>query len=309
MAIGIPAHRCVLSIFPIELDHEWRHNGLTHYTHAAAPRDKILRRTFSWNVGLYCPEHPLHEQSNADLQGGYCQFQIDKRTRCNVKLEERPRWIDEYTDCEKDQGYAVYVLHDTRSWNRDWGQDKEVFRADGVDAQSIVTDFVTVYGSGMIGSDKGLRPGIIAMAGDYPTEDELQKARQMQTAHFEFLYHDAVALHADGKTREITNLHRVACSWLGRNDLPFLRKIQQRSLKPCPACGEDIMYEAMKCKHCNESLPEWYQRYGVNPTDNNDEIVSAFLAKLPAKGRVLYAKKETAPPAATPSPEPVTAGV
>ena len=272
MSIAIPSHRCVVSIFPIMMRHEWRHNGFTTYEHAAAPRDQILHRVFSWQRGLYCPKHVSLQQSNKAIESGNCY-------QCGTKLIEYPEWVDEFTPCAKDEGYAVYQLHDTFCWGRDWSQDKEIYRKDPVDAQSVCNDFVSVYSGGLLGADKGLRPGILAIAGEEPTPEELAQVRAMQTAFFQYLHDDAVAKWADGKTVEITSLHRAACKWLGRMDHEFMKKAEQRSMKECPACSESMPYNANRCRSCSTDLDIFYESRGILPDEKEDPFVRKLIER------------------------------
>jgi len=299
-------------------------NGFTQLEHAEAPRNSILKRDFNWQVGQYCVEHPELEHDQAMIQrtGGRCAAMLDKRTPCNLALQERPRWFDTYLECKKDQGYAVYKIYDSRYYQRDWLPDQETYITRHVPAHSIVTDFITIYSGGMPGADKGFRAGIIAIDGDMPTEEELERVRAQQTAHFTYLFNDAVSSYASQKTELITDLHRDACSWLGRDDLPFLKKIRQVSVKDCPACGESIMAAALRCHKCTANLPEWYASYGITPESlgKEDEAVSSFLLKLPAnKEKMRYrsssdlgvlataAKEQAGLPTVAPS-EPSTVG-
>jgi hypothetical protein len=286
--VGAPNHRCVLSIFPQRMSATWRHNGFTSYEHASAPRDQILRRTFEWRIGPYCSKHPDHAHSTKDLRDGFCRFPMNTDSGiCGRPFEERPRWHDVLTPCEKDQGYAVYVIHDARCYGRDWSQDAEVYRADPVDAQSIVTDFVNIYSGGMIGTDKGFRPGILAMNGDEPTEEELAQVRAQQVAYFEFLVLDAISIHNNPKENQIiSGLHRLACAWIGRTDLPFMIKMEQRQTKPCPACTEIIAYRANRCNQCHTDLDSWYESKGLVPDEKEDPFVADLMRrKAEAKKR------------------------
>jgi hypothetical protein len=188
-------------------------------------------------------------------------------------LEELPRWKDTIQPCAKNEGYAVYRLYDTASWSRDWNKDKEEYKSDPVDAYSVASDFASVYTTGLLGTDKGHKPGIMIISGDEPTPDELKQVRETQRDYFEHLFHDAIQLNASGRGIGISELHRIACTWLGRLDLPFIEKIEQRNAKECVACGETIAAKANKCRFCGTELDVWYEERALMPDKKDDPFV------------------------------------
>jgi hypothetical protein len=262
------------------MSHQWRHNGITSYEHVPAPKDAILRRVFNWQVGLYCPEHPHIQHSKKDMEVGRCQQIIDSTRRCLHEFEDQPKWYDSITECAKEEGYAVYQFHDTHCWERDRESDADRYFAKPVDAQSVANDVVFMYTHGMPGTDRGFTPGIMVMSGDTPTADELASVHARQTRFFEYLFNEAqgMSTHPD-KSINISDLHRTACEWLGRFDVPWMKRAVHVSTKQCPACDETIRMSAKYCKECHTALDVWYESRGLMPEKEDDPFVYDLMER------------------------------
>jgi hypothetical protein len=151
-------------------------------------------------------------------------------------------------------GYTTLTISDM--WQR--VQDVEVTGASGrqtlkafwVTVESLADDLYAHWAVHRIGTGGGFRPGIKIIAGDTPTEAELEEMRASQRGYFEGLWHEAVGMAAKHQWKFITDTHRAAARWLGL-DAPWVANIgTSQDWKHCTACYEKIDARASVCKVC-----------------------------------------------------------
>lgn len=171
----------------------------------------------------------------------------------------------------KHQGITRYVLpaaskdnpvtlkvNDTFAWNRNWGVDEVVFFQQPVSAQVVAENLVHVWAASMVGSKQGFGPGIMIIAGDTPTEEELETVRNRQEEFFNFLINTADDYEQKGERHMITDVHRKAAEWMGVQGRSWAKAMREKRYIPCPECQEDILEGARKCKHCQSVLVQSY---------------------------------------------------
>lgn len=258
MARFIPTTVTVLSIFPVAMGKMCNHNGFITYSHPSAPRDSILRRSYN----------------------------PDRLTTTSGYTEATPEYFDEVVACEVNQGYMLIRVCDTFVWTRDFTQDSESYIPHPVPARAVAQDLVSAFAGDCLKGDGGSGPGVVIIQGEEPTSAELARVRDTQTMYFRTLVNDGHALFSKGQIKDISDLHRAGAKWLGANNLPWLPKIEQVSIKKCAACGNDIRSEALRCEKCNVDLPDFYKKYGIEVDPLLDPAVFALLARVPAgKGK------------------------
>jgi hypothetical protein len=123
-----------------------------------------------------------------------------------------------------------------------------------VEAMEIAQDLVAHWRDIVIGTDSGYGPGIFIAKGDVPTEEELENARASQEAYFEYLIQQAEQKHRDNKGDEITDTHRAAAKWMGREGYEWTKRISQIVTKECPLCTVQIPAKAVICPNCHHQI-------------------------------------------------------
>ncbi len=184
-------------------------------------------------------------------------------------------------------GYSVLAVFDAMQPTIGWSQDgpkENTFTPGHIPVDVVANDLVNSWASQTIVSKDGYKPGIGIIAGELPTEAELNHLREQQRAFFEFLVQDANDKHLLGEMKNITNIHRHSAHWLlgeAAQQLPWYPKMEQRSVKDCPRCAKQILANALGCEHCSLDLVGWYERYThLTP----DPAVARFMAQIPVPG-------------------------
>jgi hypothetical protein len=262
-----PNFSTLLSVFPLAMEQSRRHNGVITYSHPAVPKDSITVRTYNPEVLAntnYVPEH--------------------------LKL-----YVDDSRPCEVNTGYALIRFCDTFTWTRDYTQDREIFIPHPITCQLVAKDLCTAWGSDSIQADAGAGPGIMVIAGDEPTPEELFQVRTKQSTYFRRLINNAHTLFSQGNLKDISDLHRHGAKWMGANNLPWLPKLEQVEMKPCVGCGNEIRKQALRCEKCQLDLLDHYLKWNMLPDPMVDPIVHETLS------RILASRKGNS---RTPPPQP-----
>jgi hypothetical protein len=189
--------------------------------------------------------------------------------------------------------YVEIEVQDMQSWFRNW--EAESMQPLPIHADAIASELVSAWTSGLLGTDRGGRPGI-AVRDQRPVEDQVADLQATQQLWANTLVDEAQAYFNDHDFKKIGEMHRLAARWLGI-DVPWivdLRK-QKEASKRCPACGEEILAAALKCNKCQQNLIEWYREY--DPEAADDPVVKARLEKIPKAAK-------TAPVTAPEPPKP-----
>lgn len=123
-----------------------------------------------------------------------------------------------------------------------------------IDARDIAEDLVLNWAGRMVGTESGLGPGVFVCVGDSPTKEELENARESQELYFEDLIQAAERAFRAAKYDEITDLHRKAAVWMGKEAVEWLRPIRREAQKDCPLCHVRIPLAAVVCPNCRHQI-------------------------------------------------------
>ncbi len=176
------------------------------------------------------------------------------------------------------KGYSTLKVYDARVWvlNRNSVSDDHPGDIEPMPmpAEVIAPDLIRAWTQGAIGARGGVIPGIVLCAGDEPTKDEIAKANAMHEAYCRSAIKDGNDLFNQGNQRNITEEHRRCAEWM-EVAVPWRVEMTRADMKACPSCAEQIASPALKCKYCNEFLPEFYVKYDLNT--QNDPVVHRHL--------------------------------
>jgi hypothetical protein len=188
--------------------------------------------------------------------------------------------------------YALLPVYDTFTIIRDTtvNSDKDNQALRPVYCDGIAADLLRVWTQDAPGNASGSAPGIMMLAGDKPTQAELDYLVERQTAYFRWLVRAADEYHIKGDGRFITEDHRRALRWLGSEDRQWYRQINTVMLKRCVACAEEINDMATVCKHCSTNLVKFWRESGVEPTAEEDRGVFEFMRRQKERNAAVAAK-------------------
>ena len=247
----------LVSIFPIEVECPRLHNGSFNYVHPPARKDMIITRTYNTDILSSLGRAP----------------------------DNPPLWHDESRTVDLGSGYTLLRTWDTFIWTRDFTQEQERYIPHPISALDVATDLVRHWTSDVIRPAAAYGPGMKVIKTDVPTPDDLAELRYVQEGYFRSLINDAHNKHARGEVKDISDLHRAAAKWMGANNLPWVPRIEEVTMKTCVACGNQIRSVALRCEHCNVDLPDFHRKYGIEADTLNDTAVAAVLARI-ANGKV-----------------------
>lgn len=242
----------LVSIFPIEVECPRLHNGFVNYMHPAARKDTIITRTFNTEILSTLGRSP----------------------------DNPAFWADERRTVELGSGYTLLRVWDTFIWTRDFTQEQERYIPHPIAALNVAQDLVRHWTSDVIRPAAAFGPGMKVIKTDKPTPDDLAELHQVQEGYFRSLITDAHNKHARGEMKDISELHRSAAKWMGANNLPWVPRIEEVTMKTCAACNNEIRALALRCEHCSVDLPDFYRKYGIEADPVNDAAVYAVLQRL-----------------------------
>lgn len=127
-------------------------------------------------------------------------------------------------------------------------------------ADALAEDLVGEWRNNKIANEYG-RPGIFVCAGTQPTQEELARERAIQTVWCEILVNEAEGYWVQGKRDLVSQLHRDAAKWLGREAFDWVHNQGQVSLMACPFCATKIDQTAIVCRECGNviDIDRWTQ--------------------------------------------------
>ncbi len=263
----IPRSTTILSVYPIRKTATMRHIGQTTYTMPPADKGLIRVAQPDWACKVF------------DFQ------------------KNLPPLVE--TPCNNGDGYSLLCIYDTFQSVTDPSTERPEDKPMMV--EFVRQDLLRQWVSQSFGSNLGASgPGIIAIAGTTPTEEELARARAMQHEFFTALVMSARDLYTTGHAKEINNRHRMAGEYLGIQGEAWMQSIKPKTLKTCGSCGADIDHIAITCNSCSANLVKFYQEmipYGITPESRGDHFVADILKRYAAANSV---NTTVAPPA----PEP-----
>lgn len=256
-----PGRATLLSIFPVELSITSNHAGRAVYVHPPADKARILEVTMN-------PERLMVQSADPDQP----MFTFSTPKECS----------------SGERGYTLLHVCDTYQWCNNYEREKmePLPISAAIVAESLERSWVQGQrtASGKIGikvldQAKALKPQLDDLWAD-------------QTAYFRSLVNEADKHDQDAERKYITEIHRVAAKWMGIENRPWCKPMEERHVKRCPACSSDILAEALVCKECSTFLPEFYRAHQISW--ETDSAVTDFFRRMPppvsAKGNSINSK-------------------
>lgn len=130
----------------------------------------------------------------------------------------------------------------------------------------------------------GLPKGLIVIADDVPTQEELEKATQMKWTRMRTLVMKADQRIANGSSLDTITPEDVKAALEIGETRTWADPQKRMSKKSCLACGEIINADALKCSSCGTDLETFYleQAYTI---DDIKEIDSYVFKNIDAKNK------------------------
>lgn len=180
--------------------------------------------------------------------------------------------------------YQTLVVQDTYAWNRNYAVEEFALYQAPISAVVVAENLVNRWSQGLVGTKDGLGPGIMICEGSHPTVEEIQTVTDRQEAYFRALVYEADERFTKEGPVNITDLHRAAAEWMGTNDRPWIKPIEQVSLIFCPACAEKIKAEALICRHCHTDIEEFHAKRAAKQQSSGK--AAGLTQKPPAKSLI-----------------------
>ncbi len=246
-------------------------------------------------VVSYAPTRPLDVMPEVQ-QNARRGLSIVSIWPAELRAKRRQNGQVEYVIPAAPRGsYSKLVVFDTQQWIR------RVFDAPGneareeilpapLTAQQVAEDLVHTWAGDTLGARSGHRPGIKWILTEDPTPADMAELRTTQEALFNFFIVSANGFHLQGKGVEITDIHRMSAKYMldkGAERLPWYMIQEFSDMKACPKCAQQIGALVLGCQHCGLDLPEWYEKWGIEPV--GDKAVANFLETI------RHARKAKAP--------------
>lgn len=163
-------------------------------------------------------------------------------------------------------------------------------RWEPIDAMVVARCVVDEWAGKLLGCEDGSGPGIwlssiesISLASDIPSE-EIAGAHARQQAYCVRLFEAANSSFQEGKLEKISHTHRWAATWLGMEDVPWLRPVVQVKMINCPICTKRIPAQAIVCPICTtqiKAIPAHLQFDDENKPEPASESVMAAGTHVP----------------------------
>jgi hypothetical protein len=144
-----------------------------------------------------------------------------------------------------------------------------------VPVEVIVQDLLHQWTMNRIGAANRHPPGIIQLAGPKPTQAELKRMVELETAHCNALVDEADEIFVT-KKGTLQPSHRQALNWLGSTRKEWFKPIEIGRMKRSVVSGREIPMEALA--DGSEKLIDYYLLYGFNPMDYGDEYVAKLFS-------------------------------
>lgn len=167
-------------------------------------------------------------------------------------------------------------------------------RWEPIEAMVVARCVVDEWAGKLLGCEDGSGPGIwlseadiIATASDIPIA-EIAAAHFRQQAYCVRLYEAANSSFQEGKLEKISHTHRWAASWLGMEDVPWLRPIIQTKMKNCPLCTKRIPAQAIICPICTTQIapmPAHLKFDDETPAPDKDSVMATGAAIMPTPAK------------------------
>ena len=165
--------------------------------------------------------------------------------------------------------FSSLVIHGAVDLGIDYGPEPPQMLVRPIPVDVIVEDLVRVWTTNQLSATDAEGPGIGHIKSPAPTDDELAVLRARQETYFRRLVYEADGKASSGKVGDISDLHRKAAEWLGvEANRDWVKPIVRLESKRCVGCGESILMNALRCKHCQLDILDWALKYGVEKAED-----------------------------------------
>lgn len=158
--------------------------------------------------------------------------------------------------CPKGERPQLLKILDAVQFGRD-PLSRDILTESLIEVDDIAKDLVGHWARTPIGAPAGSGPGVGLIAGDTPTDEEIQALYDRQDVMFEYFYQDGLRLAQNQEWRGINGHHRLAAKWLEREE-PWAIDTgrQTAALEECPLCGSMIPASKAFCMVCKQQIRE-----------------------------------------------------
>lgn len=207
-------------------------------------------------------------------------------------------WTDEpETTITRGAGYSALVITDSFQWILDATETKKHSMIPApIAARDIAEATVTEWTSGLSSGQGRAGIGVWDPDSGLALEQFVAQLRAGQEIYFRELVMAGDMKYARTEQKEITDLMRLGCDWLGA-EREWNKSIEEVIQKRCPACTKKIPQEALRCQGCQIDLPMWYQTYKFPAIEifAMDPFVGRFMQD---RGMIVPVEVEAKGPAA-----------
>jgi hypothetical protein len=119
--------------------------------------------------------------------------------------------------------------------------------------QDIVRNLLQRWAGGMIGLPSGASPGIMAIKGTVPHDDEIKELYRMQNTYYEYNFQQGERRARENDWKGITPDMKDAAIWLGV-DRAWSTPGTSANMVACSECKQQIPVDARICHHCGTRL-------------------------------------------------------
>lgn len=207
-------------------------------------------------------------------------------------------WTDEpEQSVTRGRGYSALVITDSFQWILDITETKKhSFVPAPIPARQIAEATVAEWVSGLSSGSGRAGIGVWNPGDGFELDQFVAQLRAGQEIYFRELVMQADINFARTGQKEITDLMRLGCDWLGV-DREWNKSIEEVVQKRCPACTKKIPQEALRCQGCQTDLPLWYQTYKFPAAEifAGDPFVGRFMQD---RGMILPVEVEAKGPTA-----------
>lgn len=179
-------------------------------------------------------------------------------------VERRPLYgrdfVIEAGSLEKPSVCEVYDVYQSEyvSMTASFGSAQTVPKP--VLARTVADDIVRCWTTNRGNTSDNSIPGIWVCAGDGPSPEEIAEYAPKQRTYMMEQVERGDTLYRDNRNDWITTTMRVSAKALGMEDRLWIRELRADNFAACPACKEQIIAGALKCKHCATVIPEFLEK-------------------------------------------------
>lgn len=122
-----------------------------------------------------------------------------------------------------------------------------------VTCDEIRQHLIQQWAGNIPGLPSGAAPGIMAIQGTYPTQEELKQMKDMQFMFYEYMFQEGEKLEHANDRRHISQVMRDACSYLGKKRT-WANIDSTHEEAQCPWCQSNIPPQAIVCAQCRRQV-------------------------------------------------------